>query len=56
MMAWGALLLYLAMQGLPFFVGISLLVVAMFVTWFVDVLTVRLMVAGRRRGFFGYET
>jgi hypothetical protein len=51
----GALVVFSAMHGLPFAIGITLIVVAMFVTWLVDVLTVRLVVAGRWRGFYGYE-
>jgi uncharacterized membrane protein len=51
----GALVVLSAMHGLPIAIGIALIVLAMFVTWLVDVLTVRLVVAGRWRGFYGYD-
>jgi hypothetical protein len=52
----GFLLVYLASIGLPFSVGMALLVVIVLAALLVDVLTVRLVVAGKRRGVFGYET
>lgn len=42
--------------GLPVAISIALVVVIMFMTWLIDVLTVRLVIAGRWRGLFGYET
>jgi hypothetical protein len=52
----GFLLVYLASIGLPFSVGMALLVVIVLAALLVDVLTVRLVVAGKWRGVFGYET
>ena len=55
MVVLDALLLFAAMHGLPFAIGIALVLVAIFLTLLVDVLTVRLVVAGRWRGVYGYE-
>ena len=55
MVILGASLVFWAMHGLHFAIGIVLLAAAIFSTWLVDVLTVRLVVAGRWRGFYGYE-
>jgi hypothetical protein len=55
MVILGALLVFSAIHGLPLAIGIALIIVAIFVTWLVDVLTVRLVVAGKWRGFYGYE-
>jgi hypothetical protein len=49
-------LLPLAMNGLPVSAGIAFQVVFVFATLLADVLTVRLVVAGRWKGVFGYET
>jgi hypothetical protein len=56
MFTLGELLVFLANYGMPFAVCIALIVVAVFVTWLVDVLTVRLVVAGKWKGILGYET
>jgi hypothetical protein len=56
MVVWVVLLVYLALRGLPFIVDFALDVIAIFMTWLVDVLTVRLVVAGKWRGFLGYDT
>src|ERR1019366_8431793 len=50
------LFVFAAIHGLPLAIGIALIVLSMFIIWLVDVLTVRLVVAGRWRGLFGYET
>ena len=48
--------LYLVLIGVPEFFAIALLVFFTFATLLADILTVRLIVAGKRRGIFGYET
>ena len=45
----------LMLIGFPIAGVIPLIVIAAFLVWLVDVLTVRLVVAGRWRGFRGYE-
>ena len=45
----------LMLTGFPIAGVIPLIVIAVFLAWLVDVLTVRLVVAGRWRGFRGYE-
>jgi hypothetical protein len=52
----GAVLVFLAIHGLPFSVGVALTVAAMFMIWLADIMTIRLVVAGKWRRFFGYET
>jgi hypothetical protein len=49
------LLMAATFYGLPFAISIALIFIIFVVTWLVDVLTVRLVVAGRWRGLFGYE-
>jgi len=54
-------MILIASSVLPFFAGLSigaaipLLVVAVFLFYLFDVLTVRLVVAGKWRGLLGYE-
>jgi hypothetical protein len=45
----------LVSRGVPVAIGIDLVVVAVFLAWLADVLTVRLVVAGTWRGWRGYE-
>jgi len=45
----------LPLLGTPLTVVIALAVTSAFVAWVVDVLTVRLVVAGKWRGVLGYE-
>jgi hypothetical protein len=56
MAGWAALVIVLATQGLPFTFGIYLIILAMLFNWLLDIFTVRLVVAGRCKGLFGYET
>jgi hypothetical protein len=45
----------LILHGLPIAAAIGLGVIAAFIVWLVDVLTVRLVVAGKWRGLLGCE-
>jgi hypothetical protein len=45
----------LILAGLPIAGAIALIVMVAFLVWLMDVLTVRLVVAGRWRGLRGYE-
>jgi hypothetical protein len=45
----------LMLTGFPIAGAIVLIVIIAFIVWLVDVLTVRLVVAGRWRGLRGYE-
>jgi len=47
---------FLMVFGLPVGEAIALGAIVASVTWLVDVLTVRLVVAGKWRGLLGYET
>lgn len=53
---FGFLLMYLVTVALPVYMALTLLLVVIFTVSLADILTVRLVVAGKRRGVLGYET